>query len=91
MPKGVYKRTPKDEPEAADTASSTKPRRAAKAKRAKHAKKLNGHAKPVGAATFVVDDRGAMHIRDGQQTIQLERADVQRLVVFLDRTKLIRT
>lgn len=45
---------------------------------------------PVGAAQFVIDDRGGMEIRDGQQSIELERADVQRLMLFLDRTKGLR-
>lgn len=41
--------------------------------------------KPVGAATYVIDDRGGMQIADGQQTIKIEREDVRRLVSFLDQ------
>lgn len=37
----------------------------------------------VGAATFSVDDTGHLRIRDGQQVIDLERADVRRLRAFL--------
>lgn len=54
---------------------------------AKSTSKNRKDGQPVGAATFVVDDRGGMEIRDGQQTIKLERADVRRLSEFLARTR----
>lgn len=53
-------------------------------------KRTRADGQPVGAASFVIDDRGGMEIRDGQQSVRLERADVTRLTTFLDRTKGIR-
>lgn len=52
--------------------------------------KRKADGQPIGAASFVIDDRGGMEIRDGQQAVRLERADVQRLDAFMEQTKAIR-
>lgn len=86
MPKGVYPRKPKAETEKpVETAPKGKKKRAAKGPKTRRADN-----QPHGAATFSIDDRGGMQIRDGQQTIQLERADVKRLGDFLKQTAAIR-
>ena len=85
MPRGQYERKPRTDAEPPAPG-------AAKALKRKHAKKANGAkpGKPVGAATFVVNDRGAMQIMDGQQVINLERDDVKRLELFLANSKGLR-
>lgn len=96
MPRGVYDRSKKKPAPAASEAPAKPARKKRKAKPGKPGKPA---AKPkpaaprrvVGAARFVVDDRGGMSIEDGQQVIKLERDDVKRLTLFLDRTKAIRT
>lgn len=89
MPKGVYPRKPRKgksmtSEQSSSAATTTKPKRKAPVLPAK------GARKPVGAATFVVNDRGAMEIRDGQQVINLERDDVKRLEAFLTHSKGLR-
>lgn len=53
----------------------------------KHAipRKRKGDRAPIGAAGFVIDDRGGMEIRDGQQNIRLEPDDVERLGAFMKK------
>lgn len=56
-----------------------------KAKRKYTRRKLPGAAprKVAGAARFYKNEHGGLEIRDGQQVIQLEPADVKSLVAFL--------
>jgi hypothetical protein len=98
MPKGVYPRKNKGEEGSAPgqpAADAPKRRGRKPGKQAKRAARpAPGRRRdglPIGAASFVIDDRGGMEIRDGQQSIQLELADVQRLTEFLERTKGIRS
>lgn len=83
MPRGVYDRKKKAAPAAGATADKSP-----KQRRAKAARRRDGQ--PVGAASFVIDYGGGMEIRDGQQSIRLERDDVKRLGAFLERTQGIR-
>jgi hypothetical protein len=92
MPRGQYQRKPRAPKDATTDkpveGASRAPRktRAIKAKPGRRRK----DGEPIGAASFVIDDRGGMEIRDGQQSVRLERADVGRLTQFLERTKGIR-
>lgn len=93
MPRGVYERKAKTTEGAPGEgqADTTKPRkRKAKKTNGVRARAIGRPAKHEGQASFVIDDRGSMQIRDGQQQIQLERNDVMRLTVFLERTAAIR-
>jgi hypothetical protein len=97
MPKGVYPRTKNGEGSSAPeqpSADAPKKRGRKPGKKAKAAARpAPGRRRdglPIGSASFVIDDRGGMEIRDGQQSIQLEASDVERLTVFLERTKGIR-
>jgi hypothetical protein len=93
MPKGQYPRKPRAAketiPGAPEQATSRAPRKKREPK-AKPGRLRKSDHQPVGAASFVIDDRGGMEIRDGQQSVRLERADVGRLTLFLERTKGIR-
>lgn len=89
MPKGVYPRKPNgQEAPSEPAANGSKPARKRRAKAPRAPRRKDGQ--PIGAASFVVDDAGGMEIRDGQQVVRLERQDVTRLTLFLDRTKGIR-
>lgn len=94
MPRGLYERKPKSggagEAQGEGTKPVTRKKRAAKKTNGSTAKAAPARRRAVGEASFSVSDAGAMLIRDGQQEIQLERADVQRLAKFLENTKAIR-